>query len=467
MGGIFSSTETPNATAEGGGAAQRASARNSRSGGGGSNSREGLYFGTHFTLAGERHETSEPETFLFGNINDLMMLARGQAGAAPITPPENVTRASTVSSNVNVHKETAKLIPLEGEEGKYTLEFNFDCLTACSVTIFYFAEEAKDSYGNAAYIPAVESMTSPTFHYQAGMDIDFKQDNHHVVSLGQCKEEDLFYPGEGNIYPLVILIEGDLSGSSKLVQSQATYFTFEKGADERLSIKPISQKVTVDGTSYMLLEIFGIEQKNEAGDDAEEENEFDDDDESSVECVVCMVDSKDTAVLPCRHLCLCNACAEVLRYQSNKCPICRAPFHALLQLRVSKTEEEIEAEAHEVEQRADTNTTVNDTPGGEASEEAAEGGADQNDDVEVAISPMDDTIAIVDAIEERPAAKSGFKAQNPGPVQIPSSNTNEFASGEDVQSNPVSPTAENFVEPVTETSGDALPGELGTDRSNV
>lgn len=56
---------------------------------------------------------------------------------------------------------------------------------------------------------------------------------------------------------------------------------------------------------------------------------------ASSECVVCMTEARDTLVLPCRHMCLCSACAEILRFQSNKCPICRSPFHSLLQLRVA------------------------------------------------------------------------------------------------------------------------------------
>lgn len=51
------------------------------------------------------------------------------------------------------------------------------------------------------------------------------------------------------------------------------------------------------------------------------------------ECVICMCDMRDTLILPCRHLCLCNSCADSLRYQANNCPICRAPFRALLQIR--------------------------------------------------------------------------------------------------------------------------------------
>ena len=55
--------------------------------------------------------------------------------------------------------------------------------------------------------------------------------------------------------------------------------------------------------------------------------------DTGAECVVCMSDMRDTLILPCRHLCLCNTCADSLRYQANNCPICRAPFRALLQIR--------------------------------------------------------------------------------------------------------------------------------------
>ena len=63
---------------------------------------------------------------------------------------------------------------------------------------------------------------------------------------------------------------------------------------------------------------------------------------SQKECAVCMSENKDTIVLPCRHLCLCNTCANLLRMQDRvdetsptlqappKCPICRQVFHSLI-----------------------------------------------------------------------------------------------------------------------------------------
>jgi len=62
----------------------------------------------------------------------------------------------------------------------------------------------------------------------------------------------------------------------------------------------------------------------------------DDVDDNGSECVICMSESRDTLILPCRHLCLCNGCADNLRYQANNCPICRAKFYALLQVRAMR-----------------------------------------------------------------------------------------------------------------------------------
>ena len=79
---------------------------------------------------------------------------------------------------------------------------------------------------------------------------------------------------------------------------------------------------------YLLQEIYGIENKSkqQRGTRGEEEgggsegggdSDDDDDDEEDLgtECVICITDPKDTILLPCRHLCLCNSCGE-----------CRAAF---------------------------------------------------------------------------------------------------------------------------------------------
>ena len=150
--------------------------------------------------------------------------------------------------------------------------------------------------------------------------------------------------------------------STKFTSRQAhlTLGLVEKHSDGQFVLKALKQKLYVDGLCYLLQvllfqimqrkedisapfrhhspyfqEIYGIENKVVDGGysgytDALADDEVED---TGAECVVCMSDMRDTLILPCRHLCLCNTCADSLRYQANNCPICRAPFRALLQIR--------------------------------------------------------------------------------------------------------------------------------------
>lgn len=43
------------------------------------------------------------------------------------------------------------------------------------------------------------------------------------------------------------------------------------------------------------------------------------------ECVICL-DSLSIVRLPCRHLCVCENCSELLYVNSPACPLCRAEF---------------------------------------------------------------------------------------------------------------------------------------------
>ena len=70
----------------------------------------------------------------------------------------------------------------------------------------------------------------------------------------------------------------------------------------------------MDEQIYEVHEIFGL---GTAGGDDSAGSEHGD------ECVICMVAPKDTAVLPCRHMCMCSECAKVLRLVREECPICR------------------------------------------------------------------------------------------------------------------------------------------------
>ena len=55
--------------------------------------------------------------------------------------------------------------------------------------------------------------------------------------------------------------------------------------------------------------------------------------EEGAACVVCLDAAKDCALMPCRHLCVCAACAEdLLRAHPACCPICRAAIESSIRL---------------------------------------------------------------------------------------------------------------------------------------
>lgn len=101
----------------------------------------------------------------------------------------------------------------------------------------------------------------------------------------------------------------------------------------------ISQIVTAGGSAYVVEDLFGMDGEiaGAAGGDAEVmlgttivPHEGDEDDEGL--CVICLTNDKDTAVMPCRHMCLCKTCAEELMRRSPKCPVCRGRVSTLLHM---------------------------------------------------------------------------------------------------------------------------------------
>jgi len=60
------------------------------------------------------------------------------------------------------------------------------------------------------------------------------------------------------------------------------------------------------------------------------------DDPDGRECVICLSNERDTTVLPCRHMCMCQECASALKTQSNKCPVCRMEIESLLHIKIQR-----------------------------------------------------------------------------------------------------------------------------------
>ena len=103
-----------------------------------------------------------------------------------------------------------------------------------------------------------------------------------------------------DFFPIVITIEtiypeGYRGKGRKNIQY--TYGSFSKDGDD-MKYKFLKQKLLYNNQIMDLNDIYGID--NNAANMA---------DEAQKECVVCYTATKNTVVLPCRHMCLCIDCS--------------------------------------------------------------------------------------------------------------------------------------------------------------
>lgn len=265
---------------------------------------------------------------------------RAHAGLAPPQPPPppyvEHQNAKKVRNDVNVHKDTLKLEVDEQNPDHQLVSFVFDALFDGSITIIYFAKEES----NCRFVPLFPEACEPVrVPFQKGLGQRFHQPSGTGIDLGFFELDDLSKPSPGeDIFPLVISAETCMPPESSnehiddhvqntSANMQITQAVLEKNNGNSFQVKVIRQILWVDGVRYELREIYGI------GSSAAAEG-YDDSDPGK-ECVICMTEPKDTAVLPCRHMCMCGECAKELRLQSNKCPICRQAIEELIEIKIN------------------------------------------------------------------------------------------------------------------------------------
>ncbi|GIY55371.1 e3 ubiquitin ligase Rnf157 [Caerostris extrusa] len=282
--------------------------------------RNGKYFASHFIMGGEKFQTTDPEKLSLWRKHDLQKFKRLNTinlciFMFPYAAPQANEPTRTLHSLMNIRKETLRFIKTQdtgnaekptGENAplntRYNIEFYFDTNVRCNITIYYFCNEEVTPNG-VTYHPQDASLNSETFHYKKGINQQFSQTS-HVFDPSKYTEEMLLYRLDTEVIPILIQCVAEEGDEPK--QSHMLIAIVEKNPDDSYSLKPLKQK-------------------NELADEDVEDSGFD--------CVICMSDPRDTMILPCRHLCLCNSCSDSLRYQANNCPICRAPFRALLQIK--------------------------------------------------------------------------------------------------------------------------------------
>ncbi|PSR98173.1 E3 ubiquitin-protein like [Actinidia chinensis var. chinensis] len=253
----------------------------------------------------------------------------------PVMPPPppyvEHQKAVTIRNDVNLKKETLRIEPDEENPGRFLVAFTFDATVAGSITVIFFVKEGED----CSLTPMKEDMLAPvTVHFEQGLGQKFRQPSGTGIDFSMFPESELLKVGEMELYPIAVKAEAfrvsqneSADGNqeeSGATNSQTTKAVFEKDKGE-YQVRVLKQILWVNGMRYELQEIYGVGNSVDG--------DFDGNDPGK-ECVICLSEPRDTTVLPCRHMCMCSGCAKVLRFQTNRCPICRQPVERLLEIKV-------------------------------------------------------------------------------------------------------------------------------------
>ncbi|ERN12352.1 probable E3 ubiquitin-protein ligase LUL2 [Amborella trichopoda] len=258
---------------------------------------------------------------------------------APPPPPfVQHEKAVKIRNEVNLKKDTIKLELDEENPDQHLVSFTFDAAVDGSISIFYFAMEGPSCSFSSQYRELGKVVRVP---FQKGINQKFRQTSGTGIDLGFFDYDDLSKPSPDEAFPLVIRAQAHHTTADASIEhqpgdplpisvhAQITKAVIEMKDGATFQVKVAKQILWVDGVHYELQEIYGMGNLSVA--------EFDNDDQGK-ECVICMSEPRDTAVLPCRHMCMCSECANLLRRQSNRCPICRQPVDEILQIKVKNDE---------------------------------------------------------------------------------------------------------------------------------
>ncbi|KAJ9180204.1 hypothetical protein P3X46_008480 [Hevea brasiliensis] len=221
---------------------------------------------------------------------------------APPPPYVDHNHAKKIKNDVNVHKDNITLVVDEKNLDSHLVSFTFDAIVDGSITISYFAKEEV----NCRFVPLYPEIYMPRrIPFKKGLGQKFCQPSGTGIDLGFFELDQLSKPTlEEDMFPLVICAEASLPSLFAAAEAdqplptmsphaQISQAVLDKNNEGHFQVKIVKQVLWIEGVRYELREIYGFGNSFVS--------DFDDR-ETGKECVICMTEPKDTAVLPCRHM---------------------------------------------------------------------------------------------------------------------------------------------------------------------
>ena len=169
-------------------------------------------------MGGEKFDSPQPESFLFGDNSDLNFLG-SKPVPFPYPPPQANEPTKTLKSLVNIRRDSLHLVKVKPdpalqqqvEEGgedqpkqaqQYNIQFTFDCDVRVAITIHYLSAEEVVS-GALHLSPRHPAASSPVYQYRRGAGQQFNQTG-HIFNPESMEEELLLNGFEQGLVPVAI-----------------------------------------------------------------------------------------------------------------------------------------------------------------------------------------------------------------------------------------------------------------------
>lgn len=109
------------------------------------------------------------------------------------------------------------------------------------------------------------------------------------------------------------------------------YCSFTLNSEQTITgVRVLKQIVLINGLPFEIKTIYGMTEEHDA---QEGEVKVDVHDTESKECLVCLDVEKDTVIMPCGHLCICQTCGKDLIKSKYTCPVCRGHIQSLIPMK--------------------------------------------------------------------------------------------------------------------------------------
>lgn len=202
---------------------------------------------------------------------------------------------------------------LEQGPGGVHLRFHFSASEPGEATAYLAAQETPGDVLSTVSGVRVEKLSFPAGMAQSAL-----------LLLSEDLEESLqgFQEAEGKH---ALVLELRVKAEPKAVSFQRSILRFSEAKD---NVHVVAQVVQVGSAIRQMQALYGTMPNPKHGRPAVE-----DVDAEGGDCVICLSKAREVAILHCRHICLCSACAKITSSTwSFQCPVCRGRVAAMVGL---------------------------------------------------------------------------------------------------------------------------------------